>query len=275
MIINSKIEEYLGLINDYNTTENDVQRYLENNTEMIPLPFLLNHSLHFNSIISKYPISTSYICDFAYITKSTVGWEVVFIEIESPKKNIFLADDKNIAFTSDFNKAVDQVMSWKAYISCNGDIIKRSLATLLRPIQMANNPISYKYVLIIGRNNDVLRSQAHTNMFRLKNTEDFRVLTYDSIANYTNSFIRTWKHNILVRVKEQYAIKHLDSFDTPIFAYLNKHELILTDEQKKVLECEGFEIAKWMNGEYLTINNTRASSSMKQVIKETLGSFQD
>ena len=50
------VEEFKKLLNDKNKDENDVQRYLEDNSELIPLPFLAGHQLHESAIISKLPI---------------------------------------------------------------------------------------------------------------------------------------------------------------------------------------------------------------------------
>src|SRR5579875_207323 len=76
-------------LSDPTQNENDVQRLLEANTELIPIPFLLNHHLHKNAVISKLPISTSLITDFAYLTKSSDEWWIVFVELESQHKKIF------------------------------------------------------------------------------------------------------------------------------------------------------------------------------------------
>ena len=45
------IKDFTDLLNDVNTNENTVQEFLEENTELIPLPILENHHLHFNCVI--------------------------------------------------------------------------------------------------------------------------------------------------------------------------------------------------------------------------------
>lgn len=257
-----------------NLNENDLQRFLEINTEFIPTPFMLNHGLHFNVVLSKYPISTSFICDFAYITKSTVKWNVVFIEIESPQKKMFLNNSKDIRFSSHFNNAYDQVLSWKSYIMKNGNVVKESLRTLLRPIQMYNNVVEFKYVLVMGRN-DELQNQHFIDMLNQKNSEDIIIMTYDSLDNY-NAYNRySKKHVLLTKEKEQYRIKNLDSLSTELFAYLNSSELIVTKEQAAILCNAEYEIDKWYNGENLVINNKYAKSSSDRIIKKMMGIVRD
>ena len=264
-------DQVLDNINNLN--ENDLQFFFESNTEYIPTPYIQNHGIHFNAILTKFPISSSYICDFAYITKSTVEWEIVFIEIESPQKRIFLKNDKDIRFSSEFNNACDQVLSWKAFIGSNFEFVKNSLRTLLRPAQMYNNQVRFKYVLLLGRNSE-LKTQQHINMFRNRQSNDFKILTYDSISNY-NVFNRlSTKHIILAKEKEQYRLKNLDTFSTNIFAYLNSSELIIDKLKIDTLRNNDFEIDKWIQGEYLTINDRYAESSMERIFSSMANNTQ-
>ena len=47
------IEKFYQLLNSSSTSENDIQTFLETNSSLIPLPFILNHALNGNSVISK------------------------------------------------------------------------------------------------------------------------------------------------------------------------------------------------------------------------------
>ena len=72
---------------DKTVDENTMQDFLEMHTPFIPTPFMQNHGLHFNSFISKFPVGP-WFTDFAYLTKSTVEWYLVLMEIESPHKKL-------------------------------------------------------------------------------------------------------------------------------------------------------------------------------------------
>ena len=61
--------------------ENEIQKFLATNTELIPLPYLLNHQVHFNFIFSKLTISDSLTSDYAYLTKSSAKWVMVLMEL--------------------------------------------------------------------------------------------------------------------------------------------------------------------------------------------------
>ena len=143
----NKINDFKSILNDINKTENDVQDFLEQNTEFIPKMFLLNHQLHFNVIVSKFKISDSYIVDFMYLTKSSDEWYCVLIEIEKQHKKIFTQNKDNIYHTQDFNNAFDQISSWRAYIDKNKDSVVKKLNLLKQPLK--NNRINFKYTLVL------------------------------------------------------------------------------------------------------------------------------
>lgn len=79
---NSVDNEYIDFVNNHGDDENALQDYLEKNPRYIPLQFMLNHGLHLFSIVSKFIISDGLITDFMYITKSSISWNIVFIELE-------------------------------------------------------------------------------------------------------------------------------------------------------------------------------------------------
>lgn len=90
MIKNKIIREFKLLLESPEVNEQDCQDFLEKNSELIYTPFLLNHGLHFNSIISKFPLDTSLISDLVYLSKSSNSWNIVFVELEHPNKNFFV-----------------------------------------------------------------------------------------------------------------------------------------------------------------------------------------
>lgn len=51
------LEQYFDVIGKNGNTENQIQEFLEENTIFIPMPFLLNHYLHMNCVISKFNVT--------------------------------------------------------------------------------------------------------------------------------------------------------------------------------------------------------------------------
>ena len=133
--------------------ENEIQSFLEENCDFIPTPYLRNHGLHFNFIFSKLAINEELISDFFYLTKSSIEWVGVLIELEASSKKIFRNNKKDIQFSAEFNNAYDQILSWKAYLQKNHETFKRKFKNIMG--HMYDNQLSLKYYLIIGRSDEI------------------------------------------------------------------------------------------------------------------------
>lgn len=271
-ILSDLIEHFKANLDDASLTENDIQRFLEENTELIPTPFLLNHHLHFNSIISKFKISDGLISDFAFLTKSSDFWNLVLVELEDPKKRLFTSNNEQIKFHSDFNHAMDQITEWKGYIEQNSEEIRRRIDPIRVPLN--DRPIRFKYVLIYGRNSEKENDHRRTRMFAQKTNDDVRVMTFDSlISEYTLARYRYGKM-ILSHWREGYKVKSVPTnLDTSIFAYLTPAKLKLELEEKMSLIQQDYEIEKWEKGSYLSYNSKYTeetfNAKMSQRFKST------
>jgi hypothetical protein len=143
-----KLQELNNALGQTGNNESAIQTTLETHPELIPLPFLLNHRHHFNLIFKKFPLPNAQETDFLYLTKSTVEWKIVLVEIESSNKRIFTGGNGTPTFHNEFNRAYDQIISWKAYLESNQEPMKQAILPLLA--DMHQNTISFSYVLIIG-----------------------------------------------------------------------------------------------------------------------------
>lgn len=179
------LEQYFDVIEKKSNTENQIQEFLEENTIFIPMPFLLNHHLHMNCVISKFKLGNEFVTDFVYLTKSSDYWEFVLVELEDAKKKIFTNDKENIYFHSEFNHAYDQIISWKAYVNKNREAILHQIDKLRVPLN--ENSVRFKYVLVIGRNSEKNNSEKRRAMFAEKSDNDIRVMTYDSLISQCES----------------------------------------------------------------------------------------
>lgn len=255
-----------SILTDSSKNENDIQAFLENNSEMIPLPFLLNHRLHFNSVLTKFPISTSLTTDFLYITKSSDSWWVVLVELENQHKKIFTTSRNKVHFSQEFNYAYDQIASWRSYINQNPREVKELLVKLFEPIRMARNPVHFKYVLVLGRNSEK-RTEEHVHMFDQKNTNDIKVITYDTVMSSFNYAPYPEKHVILSKNGTSFKAKHLQDAEVPLFSIFTPAELELRQEQIVHLQNQGYDMDAWQKGEYLTINNKIPKSKETEFLR--------
>lgn len=265
------IEEYLKICDDPNSSENDIQDYLEENTELIPLPILENHNLHFNVIISKFRLGNEAITDFAYITKSSNLWRVVLIELENQHNKVFKQTNERVEFSSAFNKGLNQIQSWQIYIEYHKDAVLKSLEKLRCPEHMANNMTYFDYVLIIGRDSE-LTEKRRKMLSNLMERERIKVMSYDSlISRYTNFSGVNREKVLLAPCKEQgFKIKKLPKgeINTGIFGYVSPDYLCIDKSQYDRLVNDGFEMNEWNEGFALTINDKLASNHLSPTKKK-------
>lgn len=265
--MDSLVDLFKNKLEDNSLNENHIQRFLEENSELISTPFLLNHQLHFNVLISKFKISDGLISDFAYLTKSSDFWNLVLVEIEDPKKRIFTSNNEQINFHSDFNHAMDQIFEWKGYIEQNSEEIKRRIDPLRVPLNY--NPIRFKYVLIYGRNNEKENNLRKTRMFGQKTIGDVRVMTFDSLISEFEHSRFKYKKMILSHWREGYKVKLAPSnLETSIFGYLNTSNLKVDSREKTMLIQQGYDMEKWGEGcslrynhKYATLDDLRGSGA--------------
>ena len=231
------LEQYFDVIEKNGNTENQIQEFLEENTIFIPMPFLLNHYLHMNCVISKFKLGNEFVTDFAYLTKSSDYWEFVLVELEDAKKKIFTNDKENIYFHSEFNHAYDQITSWKAYVNKNREAILHQIDKLRVPLN--ENSVRFKYVLVIGRNAEKNNSEKRRAMFAEKSDNDIRVMTYDSLVSQCESVPYNGEKIILSTWKEQgFKIKKLpkQEISTSLFAYLKPEYLKISERDIEILK---------------------------------------
>jgi hypothetical protein len=248
------IKEFTNLLDNESALENDIQTFLENNSLLIPLPFLNGHHLHFGAIISKFKIGNEFVSDFAYLTKCSDHWDIVLMEIEDPKKKLFTNDKENNYFSADFNHAYDQITSWKAYLNDNKERVLHKFDKIRVPL--GQNPTGFKYVLIIGRNNEKEGYVKRTAMFNQKNSSDVKVMTFDSVISFYKHYQYRSNRLILTPWKEQgFKIKIVpDDLSTSIFTYMSPEYLKIEDDNIEKLKLQDFRIDSWLNGKPLEFN---------------------
>lgn len=246
-------QSFLDML-DNHKDENDIQRFLEEHTEMIPLPFLEGHGLNDNAIISKLKLGSEMTTDFAYLTKCSDYWNFVLVEIEDSRKELFIENKQRVMFSAKFNNAYDQILAWKAYIEHNRERLLYQTEKIRFPLQ--NNPVRFKYVLIIGRNAEKEKSEHKTRMFAQKNTDDTKVMTYDSIISYCEKAQGLYRKLILSPVGDQgFKIKSVpEGINTSLFSWVTSEYIRVEQPQINQLKAQGYDIDSWLKGKQLVMN---------------------
>ncbi len=235
--------------------EQEVQDFLETNSELFYTPGLLGHQLHFETLLSKFPLSTGLITDFIYLTKNSDFWHIYLVELESPTKKLFVKDDKSVKPTADLTAAIAQMQDWKEFLNRDKESFLRQIKPLRVPL--SSNAVEFKYYLIIGRRDD--KSEYENRKQRLKTiSDDSQILirTYDSLIEpFKNG--QKIKKNILKLSKNSFEMKRINTPPQSMLSYLTPEYLLLSKEQKKYLTDLGYEIDKWEKGKLLTLNGKK------------------
>jgi len=244
--------------------EQVVQDFLEDNTELIPTPNLLNHHLHFKVVVSKFPLGTELTTDYLYMTKSSDLWRVTLVELESPEKLIFNSDTKKTNTSAEFNAALNQVRSWKVFVRDNEAEVRRRLEPLIQPLGMRGNPVEFSYQLIIGRSQEKNLSSARKKHFRMLIDESgIDILTYDTLINWYRNDQR-FKKNVLRLSGSQYEFKYMHIEPYQILSFVGPDHLALSSEQRERLLKSGYEIEEWEKAIYSSTTANILSQRMRK-----------
>ncbi|MBB7805885.1 DUF4263 domain-containing protein [Escherichia coli] len=222
-----KRNEYMQLL-DRNEVEQVYQNYLEENTMFIPREFEQNHGIHFCTVLRKLPLSSDYKPDFVYLAKSSDNWNVVLVEIEKPSSKYF--KDKSTDFHADFNMALQQINTWRAWIdeeSNRNHFKNNTLQGFIEPAHMARNPFNFKYVLVHGRRSEYEVNVLKTSLIRGQQRDDFSIISFDSLAE---NIERKYPLYVAVKKNSHYELISKQFVDEGIFSWMNTDLLAISKE---------------------------------------------
>ena len=138
--------------NDSGTKANEhaIQKFMAQNSSLIPTPDVLSGGLFCNVVISKLPINHRAITDFVYVSVSSGAIKITLIELENSVRKIF-QKNKPDKFHSDFISAVHQVERWQIYLRDGGAKVRfLELLKSLLPEELPETVPQIDYMLIIS-----------------------------------------------------------------------------------------------------------------------------
>lgn len=177
-------DSFINLL-DEGKNEETYQQFLEQHTQLIPTgAFELNHGVHMSLVFSKMPIGNTYKSDFFLISKSSAEWNLIFIELEKPNSNLFTKEGR---YAQDLNAGIKQINDWKDYFyKAENQLAFREHPVIRKLLSfnpvMFENPINFKYILVIGRRKTLI-DNGQIKYWRALNKEssDTYYMTYDSL----------------------------------------------------------------------------------------------
>ena len=252
--LQAELAEFDDLIATPKANENAIQAFLEANTMFMPTPDILNHRVHMNSVIAKFPIGERS-TDYAYLTKSSIEWRLVLVELEDSSKPIFKKSSKNAALSTEFNDAVAQIDVWRDYVHQHPDRLRDKLRPLMVLVPMARHRLSVRYVLVIGRSAEFEHDDARK--LRLANygaERDLTIMTYDTIRREVAAGHN--KPKAVLRANSRgYRLQSAEAMPTIMFAHMKPAELELSDVAEAALRAESYDIDAWKRNEPLVFND--------------------
>jgi hypothetical protein len=247
------IQAFRNLLENPNVVENDIQQFLEEHTAFVETPHLLNHGLSLNSLITKFPIGP-WKTDFVYLTKSTIAWRLVMVELEHPGKKLFNNSNRHDAFHSDLNNAIAQLDAWRDHWAISNKEIISRLEPLIVPPRMRGNTITPFYVLVIGRDREFINNgRRRKRLSALLEEKNLQILTYDSLLR-TYEGARGRRKCILSPTATGFRIKCLDGEPSHMFAYVEPQHLEVSRAAEEKLVGWQYDIPSWRAGEPLVFN---------------------
>jgi hypothetical protein len=236
------LNAFEALLSRPGTKESHLQVFLEEHPEFLLTPFLLNHGLHFDAVISKLPLGHGLITDFAYLTKSSTMWRLVLVELEKHDVAFFKADHRTLVPTAEFTARVAQIDSWRDAIGRYKDEILRRLDPIRRPL--GRNYVEVCYFLIVGRSPREHTNQRVLDRLARMGGADVQISTYDSLLRHYESG-RAQSKNVLAVEKDGFKFKQLHCPPHQLLQYLSPHELFLRRAEINKLTRWGLQVDKW------------------------------
>lgn len=247
MEIDTSNEPLALLVDSGHHKEQVYQQFFEDHPNYLLIDeLMLNHGLHFNCIISQFSIDTSLICDFAFITKSSLVWRLVLVEIELPHSN--LLNKSSIPHPSkNMVKGMAQIDSWRAHMETGLEQVRERLKPLLKPL--VANPLEVFYVLVTGQDTRLLNDSAKA-WLRLQQRDGFKIYTFKTLSrSYALRKCRQLPVNVLRLDGKAFRYLKLNTLPDVHLNYALNDELKLTVDQKVMLTQCGYNFSAWESGD--------------------------
>ncbi|WP_118132044.1 Shedu anti-phage system protein SduA domain-containing protein [Pseudomonas abyssi] len=252
ILIVNQYQEKLSSTPEQGQKEQSIQDFLERNTELFSEALTYKNYFHQDILISKCPVMDLK-SDYAYLSKKSDEWKIVFGELELPDYNFFRKGSGD--FTSEFNHAINQIRQWKLRIKNNQNEVFNFFKLLLQPESMRENPIVFEFELIFGRSEDKNKTAERLRLIQsVSQSEGIVIKSFDTISNDFMGRRENTRKNVISYNGKSIRYKHLNTRPTWDFALYNSEQLIVSPEQRKVLVSWGYDMNSWDLGKKLGQN---------------------
>lgn len=132
--------------------EEEVQGFFERYPHALPGLGNYHHGPMGRIIVTKMPLGTDFVTDFAFVTADSQSIEMVCVEIEAPQKRIFLRDG---SFSRDYLNAKQQLADWNFWAQNHLRDVMDLFGPLGRYLPHYRPHVSLQSILVMGRRSHI------------------------------------------------------------------------------------------------------------------------
>lgn len=223
-----KVRDDFAKLLDEAHPEQMYQKFMEDQTILIPREFVQNHGVHFDLVFRKLSLAKDYAPDFFYLSKSSADWNLVLVEIEKPQSRYFKDQSNNLH--PDFLAGLDQIARWRAWFDNPANLsgfIDGTIASVRVPEAMRRNKCHIKYVLVHGRREEFEGNEIRRSLIRAREADDFHIISFDSLLESLHTKSPLY---LCIRKNEHVEIVSKEFIDDSVFVWMDPSQLKITDE---------------------------------------------
>jgi len=192
--LNNLLDKFKTLVKDKKTNERDLLNFIRDNESYFILEslfFRYDFGHHDAYLFREFELPPNFLVDFLLVGKSSGGYEFIFIEFESPNKEITLKDG---SLGNGFRKGIKQIEDWDSWIDSNFFSLKNVFKKYQNP-KMDLPSEFYEldktrihYLVIAGKREHF---NGKTYKMKRKGINDIRIKHYDNLIDETQFYIET------------------------------------------------------------------------------------
>jgi hypothetical protein len=187
-------EKFKKIIENENSNERDILNFIKKSESYFILEslfFRYNFGHHDAYLFREFQLPPNYLVDFLLVGKSSDGFQFIFIEFESPNKEITLKDG---SLGNGFRKGIKQIEDWDLWLESNFFSLKQVFKKYQNPNKELPSEFyeldktRIHYLVVAGK-----RTHFNNNTYRIKRKgiNNIRIKHYDNIIDEVNFYIET------------------------------------------------------------------------------------
>lgn len=186
--------KFKDLLKDEKTNERDLLNFIKNNESYFILEslfFRYDFGHHGAYLFREFQLPPNFLVDFLLVGKNSGGFEFIFIEFESPNKEITLKDG---SLGNGFRKGIKQIEDWDSWLDSNFSTLKNLFKKYQNPNK--NLPSEFyeldktriHFLVIAGQ-----RKHFNEKTYRVKRKgiNDIKIKHYDNLIDEVQFYIET------------------------------------------------------------------------------------